>query len=416
MNDQFVRSMAELIRSTEPAPLDSAARAQIIAAAMQAAPEPQQARTILPRWAFAAAVLLAFASVLAGYWSRETPQSVATTFMRMTLPTGDRLTMTPSSEFKLVSATKEERHLILDRGSVLFDVTPLSPAETFTLETRHARVAVVGTIFSVETSADQTSVHVFEGKVSVSNKGAIIYVAAGASWTSNGAVSALAPTIPFYAAGNAAGAKRLAAKRLASVKAPTPSIARVPQTVPATTPPLAQGTHPLRQTYPSPRAVPVSEHELSLAAAEELVRKGKYEQVITVARRQQRRTTGVERGDWFAIEGDALRALQRYEEAAKQYDQAARLLRRTPRGARVGFAAATIHYNDLRSATAALRSLDAAEADQDNSIVEERALALRVRCLVELGSRAEARTVAHRYLARFPSTALADWMTTVADE
>ncbi|HEV7558080.1 MAG TPA: hypothetical protein VGO00_21580, partial [Kofleriaceae bacterium] len=73
-----------------------------------------------------------------------------------------------------------------------------------------------------------------------------------------------------------------------------------------------------------------------------------------------------------------------------------------------GYTAAYLRFHDLHDARTALASLDL--AGTDGSPLEERGLGLRTQILVDLGRRAEARTVATRYLQQFPKADLASYM------
>jgi hypothetical protein len=80
--------------------------------------------------------------------------------------------------------------------------------------------------------------------------------------------------------------------------------------------------------------------------------------------------------------------------------------RRRPRRSRLQ--AAYLRCHDLHDARTALASLELASTDL--TPLGERGLALRVQILVELGRRADARTVATRYLQQFPKADLASFM------
>jgi len=113
------------------------------------------------------------------------------------------------------------------------------------------------------------------------------------------------------------------------------------------------------------------------------------------------------------VEADALRALRRYAEAADAFDQAA--VDAGP-GSRLGagYRAAVIRRRNLGDPDGALASLDVARVDAEGSPFEERGLALRARALLALGREADARIVAERYLARYPTGSTRSFMEQLA--
>jgi len=112
-------------------------------------------------------------------------------------------------------------------------------------------------------------------------------------------------------------------------------------------------------------------------------------------------------GPWWQLSGDALRGLGRFAEAANAFDAAAEALAGAEH-VEAGYSAAYVRFHDLHDAQTALASLELAKTD--GSALEERGLGLRAQILVELGRRADARTVATRYLQRFPKADLASFM------
>ena len=94
-------------------------------------------------------------------------------------------------------------------------------------------------------------------------------------------------------------------------------------------------------------------------------------------------------------------------DGADAYDQAAKQLSGADRN-EAGYSAAYLRFHDLHQNTAALASLDAANADAAGSPLEERALGLRAQILVALGR--DAKPTARRYLAQFPHANLRGYM------
>lgn len=115
-------------------------------------------------------------------------------------------------------------------------------------------------------------------------------------------------------------------------------------------------------------------------------------------------------GVWWQLEGDALRGLGRFAEAANAFDAAAEAFTGREH-VEAGYTAAYVRFHDLHDAQTALASLDLAKTD--GSALEERGLGLRAQILVALGRHAAARDVATRYLRKFPKADLATYMRTL---
>jgi tetratricopeptide (TPR) repeat protein len=137
----------------------------------------------------------------------------------------------------------------------------------------------------------------------------------------------------------------------------------------------------------------------SIDGARALIASGDPEGALVAARRAL-----ADRPDdtgYRLVEADALRALRRFGEAVVAYDRVAASHSAARAGA--GFRAASIRFRNMADPSGAIASLDAAAVDAEGAAFEERGLALRARSLAALGRGEEAREVALRYLARFPT-------------
>ena len=119
--------------------------------------------------AAAAAVILGVGlSQLLPRWQAETAGGEP---MHLDLPTGDRIAATAGAEFRVERMNDEARQVSVAKGTVLFDVAKRGHGSRFEVETPHLRVRVLGTVFSVQTTADDTTVRVYEGRVEIERGG-----------------------------------------------------------------------------------------------------------------------------------------------------------------------------------------------------------------------------------------------------
>ncbi len=160
----MVDALTELAQRSAPPPLSDDRADAMVAVAMRTARRRETVRTRM-RWAVAACVLLA-AGLLAGTQLRSDEEP-----LRVQLPTGDSIVATAGAHFDVVDASQTSREVAVDRGTVLFDVKPLSPGERFAVRTRDAVVHVRGTVFSVAHEDGRTTVRVYEGSVDVARRG-----------------------------------------------------------------------------------------------------------------------------------------------------------------------------------------------------------------------------------------------------
>lgn len=116
-----------------------------------------------------------------------------------------------------------------------------------------------------------------------------------------------------------------------------------------------------------------------------------------------------EHDPWWMLQGDALRALGRFDEAAAAYRRAAAELA-PPRRQQAGFLEARLRAARLDDADGALRALDEAAVTRQGSVLRERGMALEARLLVRLDRHADADQVARAYLRDYPEGPDADAM------
>ncbi|MEM9068178.1 MAG: FecR domain-containing protein [Myxococcota bacterium] len=407
MSDELLDQLAGIATNAEPPMLpDERADAMIAFATRSAAHKPN--RWV---WAAAAAALLV-AGLGAGWWAGQ-----QTDPLQAALPTGDVLTATPGARFEVRSAAPEHRRVDVDEGVVLFDVRPLTDDQAFEVRTEEVVVRVRGTVFSVEREGG-TSVRVYEGRVDVEAGGTITRVAAGEMWR-DGAIAALEGGALEEDGERAALARAEPAQLAHATPAETvdrpqveealveealveepPQVEEPPLEEPVEEPPVevvaeapevAEPAEPRRVARPAGRTQP----QVTRDVARSWIANGDFERALDVARRR----------GWRLVEADALRALQRFAEAAEVYEAVG--------DSRAAYAAARIHFLELNDPDAALRALETIE---EGSPLAERSLALRVRALRRVGRTEEARRFAETYLARFPQGGLADWMQALVDE
>lgn len=127
-------------------------------------------KVIRRRRALAAAVaILAVASAIGAWWSRQPAViQTATAEQRVLwLPDRSRVTVGPLTRvsYRYTAAT---RSLRLDAGQAFFEVTK-DAHRPFVVDTRRGRIVAVGTAFSVDVMPDRLNVTVAEGTVRIEN-------------------------------------------------------------------------------------------------------------------------------------------------------------------------------------------------------------------------------------------------------
>ena len=148
-----------------------------------------------------------------------------------------------------------------------------------------------------------------------------------------------------------------------------------------------------------------------LGVAQSQLTDGKLADALATAKLAKSR--GELRGAWWLVIGDASRGLGHADDAAEAFDRAARDLTGAER-AEAGYSAAYVRFHDLGEPVIALTSLIVSRADDEGSVLEERALGLHAQILDTLGRKREAHDIAKRYLARFPESDLGAYMHSLA--
>jgi hypothetical protein len=375
--DDVLDRVARAAGAQSPAPLSAAKAHEMARTALLAA---SGRRVRARRWRASAAVLAIAAAVLLAFvLGRQSAPTIVRTRLApaivagpsaMDLPSGDRVTTVAGARWAALRIDGE-RIMRLDEGEALFDVAPV-PNSRFAVLTPDARIEVRGTVFAVHVEHARTRVRVFEGRVEVTHAGRTVVLEAGESMGS-------AAPWQLFALGEAARDRRAH-----TVRSPTPEPAHAP--VP-------------HAPLPPP----------SLEEARRALANGEHERVLSLVARSQRR------GEWAMIEGDALRSLSRWPDAARAYDRAAQTSSPSP-ATQAGYLAARVRFEHLDDPAGALGSLDRSRADASHSPMEDAALALRVRILIALDRRADAREAARRHIATFPASPAHAWLTRIADE
>jgi FecR-like protein len=115
------------------------------------------------------------------------------------------LDVDPESTVVIGAATERGMLLVLDRGSIVCDVTPRSARAPMIIQAGAAQIRVVGTRFRVERHGEAAKVAVEHGLVEVSLNGHVTRVAAGQVWP---------PAAPAPATSATSGADTDTAERL----------------------------------------------------------------------------------------------------------------------------------------------------------------------------------------------------------
>jgi len=407
MSDGGIEKLLDAVRDVDPPSLSEDRIDDIVDAALDGAEAPPQLPVRRAPWLLAAAVMLLAGG---GAWlampEPEPVRTVASTTLH--LPSGDRLVAASGALFE-VERAEVQRRIRIDDGAVLFDVVPLAEAESFEVDVGGTQVHVRGTVFSVRREAESTLVRVYEGSVEVRHHGSVRVLGAGELWSSGEALPAL-PALDRVgreaARARAAVARRVPADEV-EVEAPPEPVAEAPRAEPAERRPERERAAPsLQSTAPSPSASPA--RVVGLEEATAWIAEGRYADALAAAHDA---LTLYPSGAWRLVEADALRGMRRYREAARSYDRAASTLDEGPERARAGFTGAQIRFRRLSDLPGAIHSLDASGAAGPGSPLLERALALRVQALHQLGRDPEARVEAERYLRRYDDDgATAEWM------
>ncbi|MCZ7684172.1 MAG: hypothetical protein M5U28_37515 [Sandaracinaceae bacterium] len=163
-------------------------------------------------------------------------------------------------------------------------------------------------------------------------------------------------------------------------------------------PPPSREPRPRVPREAAPEQTAVEPASASPAEVRALIAQGGAARALPIA---QEAIARGETDPWRMLEGDALRVLGRFEDAAVAYRQAAAELS-APRRQQAGFLEARVRMAQLNDPDGALRALRDAEVTRAGSVLRERGMVLEVRLLAQLGRRAEAASVARDYLRDYP--------------
>ncbi len=306
------------------------------------------------------------------------------------LPSGDQIVSTSDAELSLLSVSEHRRVAVL-QGAVLFDVTPLQEAESFTVVSSDLEVHVRGTVFSVSHAGE---VRVFEGRVEVTRGDQRWSVSAGESFRDERLVEQVDDG-PLAREGQAAAARREA-------RAEEVEVAQVAETVTETvTETATQTPSSARPSRPRPARRARTPRVESLAQIRARIRGGDLSGALSQVDLACR--LGCAPG-YRRVRADALRGLGRFEEAASAYDALS--------DPHARYQAARVRFGPLADLEGAVTSLSAVPL---SSPYAERALGLKVRALTRLEREAEARAAARVYLGRFPDGGLREFMESIVE-
>jgi hypothetical protein len=400
---QVVDELSRLAGGAEPPGLDDTGARKMIERAMLSRPAAEPARR--PYGMFAVAALACAAIVL---WLVPRASHVEPQLLRVTLPTGDRLVGLAGARFDVEKLDRVDRRLRLRDGTVLVDVAHVARGQQFAVTTDHLVAIAKGTVFSVETDPIGSRVRVYEGIVEVTQAGERHTLAAGGTWDSRAQLASVTTERPAVLASAVDEAiRQRTAERL---------VTRAPETSPTVAVVVADIPSPKPQIVAKPAIEPAlekveakgsggkegienieSRDQLYVRASAALAA-GKFDAALEIV--QHVKTGDGMIGEWWVLEGDALRGLGRPREAADAFDAAAKDYL-GPDKIEAAYSAAYLRFHDAHDAGAALASL-VASVDAEGSPLEERGLGLRAQILEALGRHDEAKTIAQRYLARFP--------------
>ncbi|MDK2778653.1 MAG: FecR domain-containing protein [Pseudomonadota bacterium] len=127
----------------------------------------QKSHTVHWYGATAAALVMGLAALLYSA-SGPQPQSFTTAQQQtsqQTLEDGSQLAISAASQL-LVTYSPQERHIDLLQGEASFSVSK-DPSRPFVVQTRHARLKALGTVFNVDQRRGMTELTVLEGRVEI---------------------------------------------------------------------------------------------------------------------------------------------------------------------------------------------------------------------------------------------------------
>ena len=290
----------------------------------------------------------------------------------LVLPSGDRVATGPDARIAILDASDASRRITLDVGTAVFDVTPLGQGHSFTVRTPHLIAEVVGTVFRVDVGAGGTRVATLEGRVRITEDDREVFVDAGETHSSVGW-----------------------AERDARVDMGSFVEGALARREPASS---AGGREASATEAPSEAAGGDRLVAATVEEARRLLAERRYDEVLAMSARADQ-----DDADWLLLAADAARASGRPERAAESFERAIDRVSPT-HAARIGLQAAQLRA-DLTEPARALELLRRSRASEAHSPVEERALVLEARVLLELGRETDASALARRYLTRFPGGA-----------
>ncbi|MBW2464303.1 MAG: FecR domain-containing protein [Deltaproteobacteria bacterium] len=308
-----------------------------------------------------------------------TPPATAST---LSLPHGDVLHPLGAADLTVANTEGPDTSFVLTRGAALFDIAPRPEGASVTVRTPHGSVMVLGTVFTVRVTEDDSYVEVFEGRVRVRRGGQTAELVAEERAVMSSLGDAPPWASPLTALGREAAVQRAMAR-----------------------PPSAPGEPAFEQPAAGPE--PGTSQIPSVEVARSWLRGGERDRAMRAAERA--RTERPRDGAYRMLFADALRSGGQHEAAADAYDEAARLLSPS-RATHAGLLSASLRLEHLDDPTGALAGLTRTRAADPGSPVEERGLTLRVRCLLALDRSREARAAATNYTMRFPAGSAIDWM------
>lgn len=393
MDEPLFDTLARVAHETSPPSLRDEDHLRMVEEAMRSSELPRAqpkafARVAFAKYAFASAALLMLA-VASTWWLLAPPQQTAALTKQAPLltsmsPSGDVLSALPGSQFDVESA-HELRRYRLREGAILFDVAALAEGETFTVLTEEVEVRVRGTVFSVERFGGASRVHVYEGRVEIETpSGDVHFLDAHMTWAVGASESLFPRSELLVAAGLAAAERR-------ELALPAPIESDVPMNDHETDVPETDANEPTERAEQA-IAMPLP------AQRQARLRRGDVRTWLGTGEYERARLAASQH-DWPRLEGDALRALGRFEEAVRAYDEVG--------DSGAAYDAAVIRFRQLEQPAESLATL--MEVD-DASDVAERALALRVRLLLHLHREGDAREAAADYRRRFPAGSAIDWV------
>ncbi len=415
------------VRREAAPPIDFERADQMVQRAMRSAQT--RHRRVKAATAIAAAFAIACSAAAIAVLAVGSRPDIVAEPLELVLPTGEHVTATAGAHFTLAESTEAERGVVLDDGTMLFVVPPLPDGTEFVVSANGHEIRVLGTVFAVETGGDDTVVRVFEGRVEVTDAAGGSYVVRSGEERGSDGVRAIADDAPLVREGRRAArereserveqARRDQARRLREVEepiAPEP-IEPLPVEPQPSDEELAQHldqqqeenvdpapSRPVTRVAPIPAPPPGA-----LEDARRALVQGDARTALSLAQAPAARGAA-----WRLVEGDALRALRRFDEAATAYEAAASAARGTS-SKNAAYLAARLRARECDDPDGALAVLDAYRVDVRGSPLEERGLALRAQILVSASRASQAQIVARRYLERFPDGGVAPFMRSLVD-